>query len=176
MVNQAQPPDPQAALQKPFQLPGAPPTMPPLRYFLGRMALEGYSPAARSRLIQRFADRKAKLWQVVWTAAMDSLGLKSAPPADRLLFYLRMSALYPDRWTEWQLKIPTGKYGFEKHWQDYQELRIRAIRGDFGPVLALAAITGRLPPSLLPPPPTPVLPPAAAVPPSGPGEPASPGP
>lgn len=136
----------------PFQLqpgPSTPPRQPTLEYFLRGLSLMGYTPSSRRKLILAFAKYKAKLWVKMWTAAMDSMGLEMAAPAERLLYYLRMSIVHPEYWTEWQLKIPTGKYGYENHWNDYQELRQRGIRGDFGPVLALACITGRLPPALL---------------------------
>lgn len=147
MVNQ------QPNIGKPFELPSGPtvaPTQPTLEYFLRELSLSGYTPSSRKKLIQTFAKFRAKLWVKVWTASMDSMGLQEAEPADRLLYYLRMSILHSDRWLEWYERIPTGKYGYEKHWADYQDLRHRGIVGDFGPLLQHACITGILPPELMP--------------------------
>lgn len=164
-MTMSRPADPQPNISKPFQLPAGPsipPTQPTLEFFHRQLALTGYTASSKKKLIHAFALYKAKLWAKVWTAAMDSLNLEKKPPDGRLIYYLRLSIVHPETWEEWYLKIPTGKYGYEVHWRDYQELRIRALKGDFGPVLQLACITGRLPPELLEPMP-PLLPPPVAA-------------
>lgn len=157
-------PDKQPLVNRPFFLepgPSTPPSQPTLEFFLRQLALNGYTPNSEDKLIATFAKYKAKLWVKMWDAAMKSLNLKPKPPDGRLLYYLRMSIVHPEWWEEWQAKIPTGKYGYEQHWADYQELRLRGVKGDFGSVLQLACIIGRLPPELLQPE-APFFPPAAA--------------
>lgn len=107
----------------PLALPAAPST----EELLSHLVEQG-GPASRKRAIKTAAEKRRDTFMIQVKAAIDAKGLEPLPPKERLAYYKDLPV---DKWLEWQQRFPSGPYGFETVWKDYQELRQRELNGDF---------------------------------------------
>ena len=93
---------------------------PGFAYFLGRTP-----PEERGRVLAEIADGTVEHFETMMQGAIDGLALERAEPLPRLQAYLEKPT------ADWQQQYLVFPGDFEVDWQDFEGLRVRALRGDF---------------------------------------------
>lgn len=101
---------------------------PEVTFSYSMASLNLHSPHQADEVLQEVGTWGKELFETALETAEKASGFRPAPPLERLLSYRTWDDL---RWAEYRDKFP---WRFEKTWNDWQALRLRARNGDFGPV------------------------------------------
>lgn len=129
----------QQGTTSPTQLP-----VPPLWYWTARGMAEEKGKTGKS--ILKGVDRSVDEVKIHLDTMQKALGLDPAPPLARIMFYYNK----PDTWAEaldlvqagrikapysWESQLAYFPEDYQEDWADFQRLRERARKGEFGPMV-----------------------------------------
>lgn len=129
----------QAGSTGPAQLP-----VPPLWYWTARGMAEERGKTGKS--ITEGVDKAVDEVKTHLETMQEALGLTAAPPVTRIMFYYNK----PDTWADalalvqagkikapysWESQLAYFPRDYEEDWADFQKLRERARKGEFGPMV-----------------------------------------